>query len=53
MDARIKSLVERTPNDSELGKAIRAMYWAERNMNEVVNPNQITLTDMINEVKNS
>ena len=53
MDNKIKRLVEQTPNDSELGKAIRAMYWAERNVNEVVDPNQITLTDMISEIKNS
>ena len=53
MENKIKRLVEQTPNDSELGKAIRSMYWAERNMNEVTDPNQITLTDMINEVKGS
>ena len=54
MDSQIKSLVERTPNDSELGRQIRAMYWANRNMNEVINdPNQVTLDQMINEVKNS
>ena len=54
MDAQIKSLVERTPNDSELGRQIRAMYWANRNMNEVaVDPNQVTLDQMINEIKNS
>jgi hypothetical protein len=49
MDARIKQLVEQTPNDSQLGSAVRAMYWAERNMNEVVDPNQITLDQLINE----
>ena len=54
MDNRIKALVEQTPNDNVLGQKIRQMYWADRKLNEVSDdPNQITLDQMINEVKNS
>lgn len=53
MDAQIKKLVEQTPNDAQLGAAIRSLYWAQRNVNEVTDPQQITLDQMINEVKGS
>lgn len=53
MEAKIKQLVETTPNDSVLGAAVRALYWADRNMNEVQdNPNQLTLDQLINESNN-
>ena len=58
MEARIKQLVENTPNDIELGAAVRALYWADRNMNEVIDPNQLSLfsedemNSMINESNN-
>jgi len=52
MDKSIKTLVEQTPNDSELGRKIRQMYWAQNSANEVIT-NQITLDQMINEVKGS
>lgn len=50
MEAKIKQLVETTPNDNALGAAVRALYWAERSMNEVKDdPNQLTLDQLINE----
>lgn len=53
MEAKIKQLVETTPNDSQLGAAVRALYWSNRKMNEVVeNPNQLTLDQLINESNN-
>lgn len=49
---QIKKLIETTPNDSELGGKIREMYWNSKNINEVkVDPNQIDLEDMIQEIK--
>ena len=54
MEAKIKQLVETTPNDSQLGAAVRALYWKEAKINEVVNdPNQMTLDQMIREAQNN
>lgn len=53
MDARIKQLVEQTPNDNQLGAAVRALYWADRKINEVVDPNQTTLDQLIRESNNN
>lgn len=53
MEAKIKHLVETTPNDNVLGAAVRALYWAERSMNEVKDdPNQLTLDQLITEAQN-
>ena len=52
METQIKQLVERYPNDIELGAAVRALYWAQRNVNEVTDPNQITLDQLISESNN-
>lgn len=50
---QIKQLIETTPNDQILGEKIRKLYWQEKNVNEVnIDPNQIDLEDMINEIKN-
>ena len=49
---QIKKLVETTSNDTMLGAKVRELYWKDKNVNEVViNPNQIDLEDMINEVE--
>lgn len=50
----ISELAKKYPNNLELGEAIRKISWdiQDENANEVyVNPNQITLDDMINEVQ--
>lgn len=52
MEAKIKHLVETMPNDMELGKAVRRLYWDSQKINEVkVDPNQITLDQLIAEAK--
>lgn len=49
---QIKQLIETTPNDQILGEKIRKLYWQEKNVNEVnIDPNQIDLEDMINEIR--
>ena len=51
---QIKNLVQSTPNDMELGKLVRDLYNQSNNVNEVnIDPNQIDLEDMINEIKNN
>ena len=51
----ILELVKKYPNNLELGDAVRKLSWdilKEENINEIyVNPNQVTLDDIINEVK--
>lgn len=48
---QIKQLIETTPNDQMLGEKIRELYWKSKGINEVkINPNQIDLEDMINEM---
>lgn len=37
----IMDLVEQYPNDQELGKNVREVYWAQRN--NVTDPNQLTI----------
>lgn len=50
---QVKKLVETISNDAALGNQIRELYWQEKNVNEVnIDPNQIDLEDMINEIKN-
>tara|TARA_B100000900_G_C20201645_1_gene562100 strand:+ start:86 stop:259 length:174 start_codon:yes stop_codon:yes gene_type:complete len=41
---QIKKLVEKFPNDQELGEAIRTLYWMERKKSSA-NPNQMNLFD--------
>ena len=49
---QIKNLVQSTPNNMELGEKVRNLYNQSNNVNEVnINPNQIDLEDMINEIK--
>jgi hypothetical protein len=51
---QIKNLVQSTPNDMELGEKVRDLYNQSINVNEVnIDPNQIDLEDMINEIKNN
>lgn len=51
---QIKNLVQSTPNDMELGKLVRDLYNQSNNVNEVnIDPNQIDLENMINEIKNN
>ncbi len=38
---QIMDLVELYPNDQELGKNVRQVYWAQRN--SVTNPNQLKI----------
>jgi len=38
---QIMNLVELYPNDQELGKNVRQVYWAQRN--NVTNPNQLKI----------
>jgi hypothetical protein len=38
---QIMDLVELYPNDQELGKNVRQVYWAQRN--NVTNPNQLKI----------
>jgi len=54
-DKQLLELTKKYPNNLELGDAIRKIAWdIENKANEVyVNPNQITLNDMINEVENN
>jgi hypothetical protein len=48
---QIKQLIETTPNDQMLGGKIRELYWKSKGINEVkIDPNQIDLEDMINEM---
>lgn len=49
---QIKNLVQSTPNDIELGEKVRRLYNQSNNVNEVnIDPNQIDLEDMINEIE--
>lgn len=49
---QIKKLVQSTPNDIELGEKVRRLYNQSNNVNEVnIDPNQIDLEDMINEIE--
>jgi len=49
---QIKNLVQSTPNDMELGEKVRRLYNQSTNVNEVnIDPNQIDLEDMINEIE--
>ena len=49
---QIKNLVQSTPNDMELGEKVRRLYNQSNNVNEVnIDPNQIDLEDMINEIE--
>lgn len=51
---QIKNLVQSTPNDMELGEKVRKLYKQSINVNEInIDPNQIDLEDMINEIKNN
>jgi len=51
---QIKNLVQSTPNDIELGEKVRRLYNQSNNVNEVnIDPNQIDLEDMINEIENN
>lgn len=51
---QIKNLVQSTPNDMELGELVRRLYNQSNNVNEVnIDPNQIDLEDMINEIENN
>lgn len=51
--AQIKKLVQSTPNDQELGGKVRELYF-KSNINEIyVDPNQINLEDMIQEIENN
>jgi len=38
---QIMDLVEQYPNDQELGKNVREVYWTQRN--NPVDPNQLTI----------
>ena len=40
---RIMDLVEQYPNDQELGKNVRKVYWEQRK--NVTNPNQLNIFD--------
>jgi hypothetical protein len=51
---QIKNLVQSTPNNMELGEKVRKLYKQSINVNEInIDPNQIDLEDMINEIKNN
>lgn len=52
---QLLELVEKYPNDLDLGSAVRKLSWEVRNnANEVyVNPNQVTIDQMINEIQNT
>jgi len=40
---QIKKLVEKLPNDIELGEAVRAAYWKVRKLEQAKNPSQLSI----------
>ncbi len=40
---QINELVEEFPNDAELGKAIRQVYWETKNLEQQKSPNQLNI----------
>lgn len=42
---QIKQLVEKFPNNMELGSAVRRAYWEANEPKEVKNPNQLNIFD--------
>jgi len=40
---QINELVEKFPNDAELGKAIRQVYWETKNLEQQKSPNQLNI----------
>lgn len=40
---QINQLVEEFPNDTELGKAIRKVYWETKNLEQQKSPNQLNI----------
>ncbi len=40
---QINQLVEEFPNDEELGKAVRKVYWETKKLEQFKSPNQLPL----------
>ncbi len=40
---QINQLVEEFPNDGELGKAVRKVYWETKKLEQFKSPNQLPL----------
>lgn len=40
---QINQLVEELPNDEELGKAVRKVYWETKKLEQFKSPNQLPL----------